>query len=56
MKSEILGYLKENQFTIPEDIKKNKLVDVSAATFAHKIEDFYQDAIQNKQTTEVNYD
>ena len=38
------------------NIKKNKLVDVSAATFAHKIEDFYQDAIQNKRTTEVNYD
>ena len=42
--------------TLTENIKKNKLVDVSAATFAHKIEDFYQDAIQNKRTTEVNYD
>ncbi len=55
MKNEILDYLKEDRFTIPENIKKNKLVDVSA-TFAHKIEDFYQDAIQNKRTTEVNYD
>lgn len=40
MKNEILDYLKEDRFTIPENIKKNKLVDVSAATFAHKIEDF----------------
>lgn len=56
MKNEILDYLKEDRFTIPENIKKNKLVDVSAATFAHRIEDFYQDAIQNKRTTEVNYD
>ncbi|ARW74471.1 glycosyl transferase [Lactobacillus johnsonii] len=56
MKNEILDYLKEDRFTIPENIKKNKLVDVSAATFAHKTEDFYQDAIQNKRTTEVNYD
>ena len=56
MKRKILDYLKEDKFTIPEDIKKNKLRDISAATFAHKIEDFYQAAIQNKQTTEVNYD
>lgn len=56
MKDEIIGYLKEKQFNIPEDLKEKKLSEVSAATFAHKIEKFYQDVIQNKQKTEVNYD
>ena len=56
MKNEILDYLKEDQFTIPDNIKEKKLIEVSAATFAKKIEDFYKDAIQNKQQTEVNND
>lgn len=56
MTNEIIDYLKANQFTIPKNLKEKKLIDVSADTFAHKIEDFYQEAIQNKQKTEVNYD
>lgn len=56
MTNEIIDYLKANQFTIPKNLKAKKLIDVSADTFAHKIEDFYQEAIQNKQKTEVNYD
>ena len=56
MSNEIIDYLKANQFTIPKNLKEKKLIDVSADTFAHKIEDFYQEAIQNKQKTEVNYD
>ena len=56
MTNEIIDYLKANQFTIPKNRKEKKLRDVSADTFAHKIEDFYQEAIQNKQKTEVNYD
>ena len=56
MTNEIIDYLKANQFTIPKNLKEKKLIDVSADTFAHKIEDFYQAAIQNKQKTEVNYD
>lgn len=56
MTNEIIDYLKANQFTIPKNLKEKKLIDVSANTFAHKIEDFYQEAIQNKQKTEVNYD
>lgn len=56
MTNEIIDYLKANQFIIPKDLKEKKLIDVSAATFARKIEAFYQEAIQNKQKTEVNYD
>lgn len=56
MTNEIIDYLKANQFTIPKNLKEKKLIDMSADTFAHKIEDFYQEAIQNKQKTEVNYD
>ena len=56
MTNEIIDYLKANQFTIPKNLKEKKLIDVSADTFAHKIENFYQEAIQNKQKTEVNYD
>ena len=56
MTNEIIDYLKANQFTIPKNLKEKNLIDVSADTFAHKIEDFYQEAIQNKQKTEVNYD
>ena len=56
MTNEIIDYLKANQFTIPKNLKEKKLIDVSAATFARKIEAFYQEAIQNKQKTEVNYD
>lgn len=56
MTNEIIDYLKANQFTIPKNLKEKKLIDVSADTFAHKIEDFYQEAIQNKQKTEINYD
>lgn len=56
MTNEIIDYLKANQFTIPKNLKEKKLIDVSADTFAHKIEDLYQEAIQNKQKTEVNYD
>ena len=56
MTNEIIDYLKANQFTIPKNLKEKKLIDVSADTFAHKIEDFYKEAIQNKQKTEVNYD
>ena len=56
MTNESIDYLKANQFTIPKNLKEKKLIDVSADTFAHKIEDFYQEAIQNKQKTEVNYD
>ena len=56
MTNEIIDYLKANQFTIPKDLKEKKLIDVSAATFARKIEAFYQEAIQSKQKTEVNYD
>lgn len=56
MTNEIIDYLKANHFTIPKNLKEKKLIDVSADTFAHKIEDFYQEAIQNKQKTEVNYD
>lgn len=56
MTNEIIDYLKANQFTIPKNLKEKKLIEVSADTFAHKIEDFYQEAIQNKQKTEVNYD
>ncbi|WP_251912672.1 glycosyltransferase family 4 protein [Lactobacillus paragasseri] len=56
MTNEIIDYLKANQFTIPKNLKEKKLIDVSADTFAHEIEDFYQEAIQNKQKTEVNYD
>lgn len=56
MTNEIIDYLKANQFTISKNLKEKKLIDVSADTFAHKIEDFYQEAIQNKQKTEVNYD
>lgn len=56
MTNEIIDYLKANQFTIPKNLKEKKLIDVSADTFAHKIEDFYQEAIQNKQKTEVIYD
>ena len=56
MTNEIIDYLKANQFTIPKNLKEKKLIDVSADTFAHKIEDFYQEVIQNKQKTEVNYD
>ena len=56
MTNEIINYLKANQFTISKNLKEKKLIDVSADTFAHKIEDFYQEAIQNKQKTEVNYD
>lgn len=56
MTNEIIDYLKANQFTIPKNLKEKKLIDVSADTFAHKIEDFYQEAIQNKKKTEVNYD
>ena len=56
MTNEIIDYLKVNHFTIPKNLKEKKLIDMSADTFAHKIEDFYQEAIQNKQKTEVNYD
>ena len=56
MTNEIIDYLKANQFIIPKDLKEKKLIDVSAATFARKIEAFYQEAIQNKQKPEVNYD
>ena len=56
MTNDIIDYLKANQFTIPKNLKEKKLIDVSADTFAHKIENFYQEAIQNKQKTEVNYD
>lgn len=45
MTNEIIDYLKANQFTIPKNLKEKKLIDVSADTFAHKIEDFYQEAI-----------
>lgn len=56
MRKEIIEYLKENNFDMPETLKEKKLTDVSASTFAHNIEQFYKDAIQRKQKTEVNYD
>ena len=49
MQQQIENYLKNKDFVIPEDLKKQKLNDITAASFASHVVDFYQDAAKSLQ-------
>lgn len=56
MLQEILQYLRENSWTIPQDLLAKKLEQISATHFANEVAAFYRWAIKTKQEKEANYD
>ena len=56
MKRDILDFLEKNQFDIPVKVLEETLSKVTAASFGAKVEQFYQDAINELKVNEVNND
>lgn len=56
MKTKIEEYITEQDFSIPKDLLEKKLNDISAASFAERVVDFYKSAIMSLDTSEVTYD
>lgn len=56
MKEEVESLLAKPSLKIPDNILKQKLVEVSAEEFARKVEEFYQEAIMQQKNNEVAND
>ncbi|MBP2058963.1 1,2-diacylglycerol 3-alpha-glucosyltransferase [Lactobacillus colini] len=56
MKQKIESYIENKSFQIPEEILERKLNEISAASFASHVVDFYHEAATILQTNEVTND